>query len=108
MSKEICPLLRKPCIENKCAWWCSVRGYDVNTGKEIDQNQCIVGAIPFLLIENSSRQRGTQAAVESMRNEVVVKADTTNRILSNILIAPSVQELPYQEVVPPTLPSSDN
>lgn len=93
-QKVICPLLKKPCIENECAWYCTIKGYDVNTGKEVDQNQCIALSIPILLIENSSRQRSTGSAVESMRNEMVTRANTTNAILGNIVVKANVQTLP--------------
>jgi len=94
MAKTICPLLRKPCIEHDCAWYTTIRGHDVNTGREIDNKQCIVTTIPLLLIENSAQQRGTNAAVESMRNEVVKKSDTTNHILANMILRSEVSELP--------------
>jgi len=96
-QKVICPLLKKPCIENECAWWCTIKGYDVNTGKEIDQNQCIALSIPILLIENSSRQRSTGSAVESLRNEMVTKANTTNAILGNMVVKANVQTLPQNQ-----------
>jgi hypothetical protein len=105
--KPICPLLRKPCIEHDCAWWTTIRGYDTNTGKELDQQLCIVSSMPFLLIENSAQQRSTGAAVESMRNEMANRTDVTNTLLANVVVGARVSQLPEQpieitELLPPS------
>jgi hypothetical protein len=105
--KITCPLLRKPCIEHECAWWTTIRGYDVNSGKELDQQMCVVGAMPFLLIENSAQQRSTGAAVESMRNEMVDKSNVTNTILANMIVGARISQLPSENEVTDLLPSSD-
>jgi hypothetical protein len=105
--KIICPLLRKPCIEHECAWYTTIRGYDTNTGKELDQQLCVVGAMPYLLIENSAQQRSTGAAVESMRNEVVNRSDVTNTILANMVVGTRVTPLPSTPDVTDLLPYSD-
>ena len=77
-SKEtICPLLRKPCVEDKCAWWMQVRGKDPQSEKEIDNYGCAVTWLPILQIETSQQTRQAGAAVESLRNNVV---DAQNRI----------------------------
>jgi hypothetical protein len=98
MKKPICPLLRKPCIEEECAWYVTVRGYDVNTGKDIDNKQCVLSTMPMLLIENSAQQRSTASAVESMRNEMINKSDTTNSLLANVIVGASVRQLPSTDV----------
>ena len=68
---------------------------------------CVVGAMPYLLIENSAQQRGTNAAVESMRNEVVDKANITNTILANMIVGARISQLPSENEVTDLLPSSD-
>jgi len=73
--------------------WTTIRGYDVNTGKDVDSCQCVITTIPMLMIENSAQQRGTGAAVESLRNEMVTKATITNQILANILVPNQVNSL---------------
>lgn len=78
-----CPLIKKDCIGLKCAWFTRVQGYDVNTGKQLDDYECAVSWLPLLLIENSGQQRQTGAAVESFRNEMV-KANQTSQ---NLLLA---------------------
>jgi hypothetical protein len=66
-----CPLIKKNCIENKCAWYTQVRGFNPNTGQEIDEWGCAVSWMPVMSIEVAQKQYQTGAAVESFRNEVV-------------------------------------
>ena len=85
MAKEEhkwCPLIKKECIERKCAWYMHIRGMDPNTGKDIDHWGCAVSWMPTLLIENSQQQRSTSSAVESFRNEMVKANETNIDILS--------------------------
>jgi hypothetical protein len=105
-KKIICPLLRKPCIEDECAWWTTIRGYDVNTGKDVDNKTCVISTVPMLLIENSSQQRSTASAVESMRNEMMSKSDITNTLLTNVVVGARVQQLPSTDISFAELPPS--
>jgi hypothetical protein len=68
---QFCPLIKKDCIQLKCAWFMQIRGNNPQTGAEMDEWGCSVVWTPFLLIENSKLQRETGAAVESFRNEMV-------------------------------------
>lgn len=79
--KNICPIFKKECIGLDCAWFVKVEGYDMNTGKRVDEWNCTVSLIPMLLIENSGQQRSTGAAVESFRNEMVKANEASNRVL---------------------------
>ena len=76
-----CPLLKKDCIENKCEWFCQVRGFNPNTGEPLDQWHCAINLLPFLLIENSQQQRSTSAAVESLRNETAKREEDVTQLL---------------------------
>ena len=84
--KTFCPLGAK-CEEardgaiHRCAWYAQVRGFDKNTGGEIDEWRCSMTWIPALLIENSSMQLKTGVAIESFRNEMVQANDTQHKIL---------------------------
>jgi hypothetical protein len=78
-----CPLLKKDCIQLKCAWFMQIRGTNPNTGKEVDEWGCSIAWMPLLMIENSQQQRQTGAAVESFRNEMV----RSNEIGQQILLA---------------------
>jgi hypothetical protein len=78
-----CPLIKKDCIQMKCAWFTQIRGTNPNTGKEIDEYGCAIAWMPILTIENSQQQRHTGAAVESFRNEMVQANATTGQLLAS-------------------------
>jgi hypothetical protein len=73
---KFCPLIKKDCIELKCAWFTQVRGFDHNKGIDIDEYACAIAWMPVLIIDNSQKQRETGAAVESFRNEVARASGT--------------------------------
>lgn len=70
-KEPICPLLKKPCIENECIWYVRIRGINPQTGQDVDEYGCTMSWMPILTIENSQQQRSTGASVESFRNEMV-------------------------------------
>lgn len=76
-----CPLVKKDCVEMKCAWFTRIQGFDTNTGNQVDEWQCAISLLPMLLVENSGQQRQTGAAVESFRNEMVKANDQTAKVL---------------------------
>lgn len=76
-----CPLIKKDCVGLTCAWYTRVQGYDVNSGNQVDSYECAISWLPMLLIENSSQQRQTGAAVESFRNEMVKNNKISQRVL---------------------------
>ena len=79
---SFCPLIKKDCIELKCAWFTQLRGHNPNTGEEVDDWGCAVGWLPVLLVENSQQQRSTGAAVESFRNEMVKANESSHKVLT--------------------------
>jgi len=90
-----CPLLKKECVELKCAWFTRIQGYDINSGNQVDEWQCAVSLLPMLLVENSGQQRQTGAAVESFRNEMV----KSNEVSHKILLATTNQSLLEKEII---------
>lgn len=78
---NFCPLIKKDCVELKCAWFTKIQGYDMNTGEQVDEYQCAVTLMPMLLVENSGQQRRTGAAVESFRNEMVRASEQSQQVL---------------------------
>lgn len=81
-AKANCPLDGfNPCRELDCAWFMKVNGTNPNTGKEIEEWGCAMAWMPILMIENSSQQRSTGAAVESFRNEMVKANEVGQRVL---------------------------
>jgi hypothetical protein len=91
-KKNICPLLKKSCIEHECAWFSTVQGKDPNTGRDLSEHYCVVNVLPFLLMENANQTRMTGATIDSMRNEAVSKSDTSNKLL--YLLAQQAGALP--------------
>jgi hypothetical protein len=80
-----CPIIKEECIQFKCAWFTKVEGYNINTGKQVEEWNCAMTFIPMLLIENSGMSRQTGAAVESFRNEMVKSNETTQKIFTNMI-----------------------
>jgi len=70
----VCPLHRKDCstVCHKCPWWTKVTGKNPQSEEMIDDWRCAVALLPMLLIEGAQMTRQAGAAVESMRNELVV------------------------------------
>jgi len=68
---SFCPLIKKDCVQLKCAWFTLLRGVNPNTGKEVDEWMCAVASLPMLQIEVAKEVRQGAAATESFRNEVV-------------------------------------
>lgn len=80
--KNNCPLNNfDPCKQTECAWFTQIRGMNPNTGAEVDEWACAIAWMPMLMIENSQQQRGTSAAVESFRNEMVKNNEVGQRVL---------------------------
>ena len=77
---KFCPLIGKDCIGLECSWFTQIRGTNPNTGEEIDEWNCAIHWVPFLILESSQQTRQAGAAVESFRNEVV-KANKENQNL---------------------------
>lgn len=82
---SFCPIMKEECVQFKCAWFTKVEGYNINTGKQVEEWNCAMTFIPMLLIENSGMERQTGAAVESFRNEMVKSNEATQKIFSNMI-----------------------
>lgn len=81
-----CPLGHK-CQEvrnseiHQCAWFVKLAGTNPNTGESVDETGCAMNWLPVLLVENAQTSRGTSAAVESFRNEMVRANETSQQVL---------------------------
>ena len=79
-----CPLGHK-CEEardgaiHRCAWFTKLAG-QLPDGSQADEQGCAMSWLPVLLVENARVVRGTSAAVESFRNEVV----SANSIIDSV------------------------
>ena len=94
---KFCPLIGKDCIGLQCSWFTQIRGTHPQTGEPVDEWGCAVTWMPFLLIENSQKQRETGAAVESFRNENSKQTETLTKVM-----------LQAQEIVPNILKETLN
>jgi hypothetical protein len=81
-KEPVCPLLKKECIGDGCMFWVHMLGKNPQTGADVDQFDCSFRWVPMLLVENARHVRGAQAAVESMRNEVVARQDALNNAVA--------------------------
>lgn len=81
-----CPLGHK-CEEikdgaiHRCNWLVKLAGQNPQTGEQVDERGCAMMWVPVLLVENSRVSRGTSAAVESFRNEMVKASEISNQVL---------------------------
>jgi hypothetical protein len=89
-DKMTCPatMHADKCSEHymNCPKWINVQGQHPQTGAVVNQWDCADTWSTVLMIENSQQQRGTQAAIESFRNEMtkdnraVLELASNNRI----------------------------
>lgn len=93
---EFCPLIKKKCIGQKCAWYTQVRGQNPNTGQEIDEWQCAVSWMPMMAVEIAQKSNQTGAAVESFRNEVV----DANKINQQLYFSALEQNITNTQITP--------
>lgn len=89
-----CPLGHK-CEEirdgsiSRCSWLVVLAGTNPLNGETLDEKGCAMAWLPVLLVENAKASRGTSAAVESFRNEMVVANEATRQMIDR----------PYQTVI---------
>jgi hypothetical protein len=70
----ICPLHKKSMAEvcATCPWWTRIIGKNPQSEELIDDWRCAIALLPMLLIEGAQQTRQAGAAVETLRNELVV------------------------------------
>lgn len=70
----ICPLHKQDTSKvcHKCPWWTRVIGKNPQSDEMIDDWRCAIALLPMLLIEGAQQTRQAGAAVETLRNELVV------------------------------------
>ena len=94
---DFCPLINGTCKQFECKFWNNIKGTDPQTGKDIEEWECTITMLPFLLLENSQQSRQTAASVEGFRN---VNVEQTQQLTKVMLQA--------QEIVPAILKESLN
>lgn len=89
-SKEpTCPLLRGPCIEQKCKFWTHLYGKNPQSDQTLDKFGCAIEFIPILLVENAQMIRQAAASTDKVANQVNV----SNMILEKARIDASDRRL---------------
>lgn len=96
-SGNFCPLIGKDCVQFECKFWHNIKGQNPNTGEDVDEWECTISMLPFLILEASQQSRQTAAAVESFRN---VSVEQTHQMTQALVQA--------QEIVPALLKESLN
>ncbi|WP_193098021.1 hypothetical protein [Burkholderia sp. Z1] len=81
-KEPLCPLLKKVCLGDGCMFWVHMLGNNPQTGHDVDQWDCSFRWVPMLIVESARQTRGAQAAVESMRNEVIDRQDRLNSLIA--------------------------
>lgn len=92
-KKIICPLLKKSCIEQECAFYVHITGQHPQSGAAMDLWDCAVKWTPVMMLDASKNMRNVQAAVETMRNDVVDRQDSLNKTISLAAHAASMSRL---------------
>lgn len=74
-------------VRHQCAWFTTL---GATKGDEVvEEKACALQFLPSLLVENIHVQRGTTAATEDLRNEVVTGSCLTNNILLSKINPPT-------------------
>jgi hypothetical protein len=60
-----------------------LQGKHPQTGLDVQEWGCSIAWLPLLLVENSAKTAGVQAATESFRNEMVKGQNVMNNILAS-------------------------
>lgn len=75
-KKDTCPLLRGPCIEEKCKFWTHLMGKNPQTDGTIDKFGCAIEFLPVLLVENAQMVRQNTATTDKVASEVRKQSET--------------------------------
>lgn len=88
---NFCPLVNGECKKFECKFWVQLRGTNPQTGEEIDDYDCTISYLPTLILEAAQQARQAGAAVESFRNENIVRTEQlTNALLEAQKIVPAI------------------
>lgn len=96
-SGNFCPLVGKDCIQFECKFWNNIKGTNPQTGEQVDEWECTISMLPFLILEASQQAKQTGAAVESFRNESTKNTQELTKVM-----------LQAQEIVPAILEGALN
>lgn len=66
----------------RCAWYVRIAGKDPQSGKDIEESKCSMAWQPILMIEANGLTIGTNASIQSMRNESLKRQDAALGVLN--------------------------
>lgn len=85
---RICPsrsaVRDRPCIEHRCQWFQQIQGRNPQTGENQNEFGCAIAWLPMLQIESANQTRQAGAAIESFRNETLVRQEANHRYVGLI------------------------
>lgn len=58
---------------SQCAWYIKLQGKNPQSGESVDEYRCSMAWQPILAIEGNGLIGGTNASIQSMRNETVAR-----------------------------------
>ncbi len=67
---EFCPLIKKKCKKHDCKFYANVLGPGPQVNESVNVWDCSITLLPMIVVENTKFQRGTQKAIEQLRNHV--------------------------------------
>ena len=65
-----CPFWRAPCKQHGCRLYIHVQGTNPNTGQPMDEWDCSLKFLPFMMIEVAQQARQAGASTDKVANEV--------------------------------------
>jgi hypothetical protein len=69
-TEKLCPLVKEKCVEHRCVFWTHLAGTNPQTGAPVDEWDCAVAWLPFLLIENSKFTRECSGETNGLRQDI--------------------------------------
>ena len=73
---KTCPFLKKECIGDKCQLWRPVTVNNHVTNQSETQYDCVLGWMPFLLIQIAKETNHSAASADKVANEINAAAGT--------------------------------
>ncbi|MBF0121173.1 MAG: hypothetical protein HQK79_20260 [Desulfobacterales bacterium] len=84
-----CPLIKENCITTNCKFFQGLMGKNPQTGKDVNEYECVFVWLPLLLVENSQQQRLTAKAVDSFNNDMTKQNmqgfNIVNSVVKNLI-----------------------
>ena len=91
MKGNFCPLLKKDCVEHKCAWYINVMGVNPQTGQETNDWGCSISYIPLLQMETAKQSRSTTSSVDQLRSEQDIQTRAQCHVITTMLASQQVE-----------------